>query len=293
MRLFCIGGAMKLTTVENCFCRPPITPATRLYCVLGDPVSHSLSPIIHNQAFAHHGIDAVYLAFSPASAQGAAQAIREFGILGASLTLPFKESIMAELDWIDKDAQKIGAVNTIINDGGRLLGYNTDANAAVDPLIPHGIRGKKVLIVGAGGAARAVAHGIHTHGGDLFISNRSRDRGKALARDFKAEFLSPDLLEEFKPDLIINTTSLGMESNPGLSCPLSCIQGAKVVLDVVYTPLETPLIKAARKQGITAIDGLSMFLAQGAAQFKLWTGKAPDLGKMRQTILKFKENKDD
>ena len=286
---------MSLNPVEKGtnFRKRPITPNTKLYCVLGNPVSHSLSPIIHNHAFIHKGMDAVYMAFSPATARGAVRAVRELGICGASVTLPFKEAIMDELDWIHEDAQKIGAVNTLVNEDGRLMGYNTDSKAAVDPLIPHGIRGQRVLIMGAGGAARAVAHGINSHGGKLFISNRSRERGKILAQEFKGEFIAPADLEKFNPDFIINTTSLGMDSNPGLSCPLTCIQGARVVLDVVYTPLETPLIKVAGKMGIPCIDGLSMFVAQGAAQFKLWTGLSVNLEKLRQSILDFKETKDD
>ena len=263
-----------------------ITADTQLFCVLGNPVSHSKSPLVHNRAFADNCINAVYLAFAPGNIGQAVAAIRQLHIQGASITIPFKQAIMDHLDWIDDQARTIGAVNTIVNQEGRLLGYNTDSQAAIQPLVPLGIAGKQVLVIGAGGAARAVAFGIHRHKGRLTIANRSEDRGRALATAYDARFVPLEALTNPEFDIIINTTAMGMDPDVDiLSCPGECLTPDTVVMDVVYSPLETCLISLARKKGCTAIDGLAMFVAQAAAQFTLWTGIVPDMEKMRQSVL--------
>ncbi|MCF8086862.1 MAG: shikimate dehydrogenase [Desulfotignum sp.] len=263
-----------------------VTADTRLFCVLGNPVSHSNSPLIHNIAFADHQIDAVYLAFAPSDIQKAVDAVRQFNIQGVSVTIPFKQSVIPFLDTIDDKASAIGAVNTIVNQNGMLSGYNTDSFAAIAPLKEANISGKTVLVIGAGGAARAVAFGIHAHNGNLLIANRSEDKGRALAARYGADFYSMEAIKYLRPDIIINTTSLGM--TPGenvLSCPEDCLTSKTLVMDVVYTPLETRLISVARQKGCHVVDGLTMFIAQAAAQFELWTGIFPDTKKMRHTIL--------
>jgi shikimate dehydrogenase len=265
---------------------PAITAHTRLFCVLGNPVSHSKSPIVHNQAFADHHLDAVYLAFAPTDICKALDAVRQFNIQGVSVTLPFKQAVMPHLDWIDDPARAMGAVNTIVNTNGHLSGYNTDSQAAIRPLTPFGIAGKTVLVIGAGGAARAVAYGIHEKQGHLIISNRSQDKGRALAQKLDARFIPMDEMENLRPDIIINTTSLGMDPAPDvLSCPAPCLTPGTLVMDVVYTPLETSLLSLARKKGCRVVDGLTMFTAQAAAQFELWTGIYPDTQKMREAVL--------
>jgi shikimate dehydrogenase len=263
-----------------------ITSATRLYCVLGNPVSHSRSPLVHNQAFTDHSIDAVYLAFAPTDIGQAMDAVRQFHIQGVSVTIPFKTDVIPFLDHIDKPAAAIGAVNTIVNQQGRLCGYNTDSRAAVDPLKASNIFGRTVLIIGAGGVARAVAFGIHEQKGRLMITNRSETKGRALAACYNADFYPMDQIRHLRPDIIINTTSLGMAPDTDmLSCPPDCLTPATLVMDVVYTPLETRLLSVARQKGCRVIDGLTMFVAQAAAQFELWTGIAPDREKMRHTVL--------
>lgn len=264
----------------------PITAQTRLYCVLGSPVIHSKSPLIHNQAFGDNDIDAVYLAFEPTGIEAAVAAIRHMPIHGVSVTIPFKEQVMEYLDWIDDEARAIGAVNTIVNQDGKLLGYNTDSRAAIHPLVPFGITEKTVLVIGAGGAARAVAYGIHQRRGRMIVSNRSEEKGRALAEEYDARFVPMADIETLTPDFIINTSAMGMEADDSrLSCPESCLSPGCVVMDVVYTPLETRLVALARSRGCTAIDGLTMFVEQGAAQFELWTGIRPDPEKMRQAVL--------
>ncbi|MFN2356597.1 MAG: shikimate dehydrogenase [Desulfotignum sp.] len=263
-----------------------ITADTQLFCVLGNPVSHSKSPLVHNRAFADNGINAVYLAFAPQDIGQAVEAIRQLHIQGASITIPYKQIVMHHLDWVDDQARAIGAVNTIVNQDGRLLGYNTDSQAAILPLTSFGIAEKNVLVIGAGGAARAAAFGIHGHKGRLTITNRSREKGRALAMDYDARFVPLDTINGLCFDIIINTTSMGMDPYADvLSCPAECLTPDTVVMDVVYSPLETRLIRLARKKGCTAIDGLAMFVAQAAAQFELWTNMYPDVEKMRQTVL--------
>ncbi len=263
-----------------------ITAATSLYCVLGNPVSHSKSPVIHNAAFKDKNIDAVYLAFASDDIKETVAAIRTLNILGASVTIPFKETIIDHLDWIDPMAEIIGAVNTVVNQKGRLMGYNTDCEAAVAPLREHGINGKKICIVGAGGAARAVAHGIAKEGGCITIVNRTSAKGIELADHVAGTFVPMDAAGEIKADVIINTTSLGMVPDTEvLSFPEQALYQGMVVMDVVYTPLETCLLKTAKSKNCITIDGLSMFVAQAAAQFTLWTGIKPATELMRHAVL--------
>lgn len=259
---------------------------TRLYCVFGNPARHSKGPLIHNAAFKDKQLNAVYLAFEVQNAAGAAQAVRTLPIQGASVTIPFKESIMEHLDWIDPVAKAIGAVNTIVNDAGVLKGYNTDCQAAVAPLIPFGIAGKTVCIVGAGGAARAVAHGIAAQNGDIIITNRTHTKGRALAESVDARFVSADDLANIGADVVINTTSIGMTPQADqISFPPELLTAHMVVMDVVYTPLKTRLLETAEQKGCTTIDGLAMFIAQAAAQFEFWTGIFPDTDLMRNIVI--------
>ena len=263
-----------------------ITSATSLYCVLGSPISHSKGPVIHNAAFAAHGIDAVYLAFEPPDAAAAVKAVKALGILGASVTIPFKEKIMPLLDRIHPDARAMKAVNTLVLEDGRLVGYNTDWQAAVAPLLDFGIAGKTVCIAGAGGAARAVAYGISQHGGKIIITNRTARRGEDLAARFNGSFVPLDQAAAIRADIIINTTSLGMAPETQvLSFPKEPLEKGMVVMDVVYTPVNTTLLKTARARGCHIVDGLAMFLTQAAAQFELWTGIRPDQNTMRKSLL--------
>ncbi len=264
---------------------------TELYCVLGNPVTHSKSPLLHNLAFQTHGINAVYLAFAPRDIGKAVSAIRTLSIRGASITLPFKESVIPFLDRVDDTAGNIGAVNTIVNKNGVLTGYNTDAEAVADSLVPLGIAGKNVLILGAGGAARAAAFAITSKGGKVFVSNRTVSRGKALARSVNGSFLELSRIMEmdWEPHVIINATSLGMKPNENvLPFPGEFLLPEMIVMDSVYTPVNTCLVQTARKKGCHVVDGLSMFVAQAAAQFFLWTGIVPDTELMRKAMIQEK-----
>lgn len=263
-----------------------IDSSTQLYCVLGSPVKHSKSPLIHNNAFSDNRINAVYLAFEPGDIQAAVASIRTLGIRGASVTLPFKETVMKYLDWIDQEAIEIGAVNTLVHQDGQLKGYNTDAQAAVTPLQAFDIKNKTVCIIGAGGAARAVAYGIWKNRGRLIVTNRTAQKGRDLADRFQGRFVPWEKRGDLTADIVINTTPIGMEAfRDETAVPSQCLTPGMVVMDAVYTPLNTRLISTARKKGCHVVDGLSMFVAQAAAQFKLWTGIEPDLTTLRRTVL--------
>ncbi len=263
---------------------------TQLYGIFGNPIGHSKSPLIHNACFQQHQINAVYLAFEIDEISKGITAMRTLNIKGASVTIPFKESIMAHLDWIENDALNIGAVNTVVNQKGKLLGFNTDCKAAVTPLKSFGIKDKKICIVGAGGAAHAVAYGLHKEKGHLVIINRNQKRGERLAQKYQADFIPMDKVKTKKKinaDIVINTTSIGMHPDvETLSFPSHHINSDMVVMDIVYAPLRTMLLIEAQKKGCTTIDGLSMFLYQGAAQFKLWTGISPDIKLMYNAVGK-------
>lgn len=254
---------------------------TDLYCIFGRPVTQSKSPETHNTWFKKFKINAAYLAFEPDDINKGIQAVRSLKIKGVSITIPFKESVMPLLDEIDEHAARIGAVNTIVNRDGILLGFNTDYQAAVEPLKPYGIKGKKIILVGAGGAARAVAYGISRHGGKLTIVNRSESRGRELSLKFNHPFMPwDDLLktDRIDADILINTTPVGMY--PGtdeISFPPRLIASNMIVMDIIYNPLDTRLIRTAAGRGCETIKGDLMFYHQAAHQFKLWTGTIPEL----------------
>jgi shikimate dehydrogenase len=265
-----------------------INSYTRLYAVFGNPIQHSQSPIIHNFAFGLHSLNAVYLAFKIDNIKEGIAAIKTLNIQGASITIPFKESIMDYLDRIDKEAQFIGAVNTLVNREGNLEGYNTDHAAAIEPLRPFGIKGKKVCIIGAGGAARAIAFGISGEKGKLVITNRNIPKGEKLAEKYNADFIPLNDragIKKIQADILINTTPVGMAPNINETpFPAEYLKPNTIVTDIVYTPAKTRLLAEAKTRGCKTIDGLSMFLYQGAAQFELWTGIKPDIKLMRNAL---------
>ncbi len=264
------------------------TTVTELYAVFGNPVAHSMGPLMHNTWFEECRVNAVYLAFSMEDIRQGADAMRALNIKGASVTIPFKEKILEYLDHVDAMAGEIGAVNTVVNRDGQLWGYNTDCAGAVDPLkAVCSLRGKRVYILGAGGAARAVAFGIAKEQADVFIVNRTKNRGQALADHVNGNFVPWDEFKGVDADVVINTTPLGMVPETRLSpVHTATLDGHMVVMDIVYNPLETRLLREARTAGCRTIDGLSMFVHQGAQQFRLFTGQEPPLALMKETLIK-------
>jgi shikimate dehydrogenase len=260
---------------------------TSLYGLIGNPVAHSLSPLMHNQAFAATGCNAVYLAFCVSDPGAALKSIKALNLRGLSVTLPHKLAVMEYLDDIDPTAAKIGAVNTIVNRNGRLMGYNTDCQGAIDALQTRTtIDGKSVAIIGAGGAARAIGFGLMAVAKRLTILNRTRKTGEQLAADLQADYSALDDCQVNRYDILINTTPVGMHPDTDAT-PMAkqALSKDMVVMDIVYNPLNTRFLKEATDSGCRTIGGLDMFVFQGAHQFELWTGKQAPVGVMREAVL--------
>ena len=265
---------------------------TKLYAVFGKPVRHSQSPAIHNCAFRHYNINAVYLAFEINNIKEGIAAIKTLNIQGASITLPFKKDIINYLDHIDEEALAVGAVNAVVNRAGKLEGYNTDLSAAIQSLKDFGsqfsIKGKKVCIIGAGGAAQTIAFGINKEKGQLTIINKNTQKGEKLAEKYNADFIplsNIDRIKQLQTDILINATPVGMSPNINETpFPADYLTPNTIVMDIIYTPLKTRLLTEAQARGCATINGLPMFLHQGAAQFRLWTGISPDVELMRKGL---------
>jgi shikimate dehydrogenase len=258
-----------------------------IYAVFGDPIGHSLSPLMHNSALSQAGLDGFYLAFRVKDIGAAVRGVRGLGIRGASITIPHKIGVMEHLDEIDPLAARIGAVNTIVNRQGVLWGYNSDCAGAVAALTEKtSINGKEVAVIGAGGGARAVGFGLKQQGGKITIINRSLDRGELLAHDLNCEFKPLADLRRLPYQIMINATSAGMHPDKN-STPLNTdlLEGGMVVMDMVYNPLKTRFLTQAEKIGCTTVDGLAMFVHQGAVQFELWTGRKAPVDVMRKVVL--------
>ena len=270
-------------------CPPSKIPTPpKLFGLFGHPAAHSLSPLMQNSAFAHSGYNGIYLPFDVTNIKQAITAMKTLGMKGASVTMPHKETALALLDEIDESAQKAGAVNTILNRRGKLLGANTDATGAVAALSEKVcIHKKSVAIIGAGGAAMAMASGIISKGGRVTIVNRSEKRGEDLARRLGADFLPMGKIETRPFDIIANATPVGMTpETSAMPIPERMLAKGMTIMDAVYNPLKTALIMAAEKAGCITVDGAAMFVYQGAAQFELWTGLPAPVDVMRQAVLK-------
>ncbi|MCX8064438.1 MAG: shikimate dehydrogenase [Candidatus Hydrogenedentes bacterium] len=274
---------------------------TQLCAVIGHPVRHSLSPLIHNSAFRTLGLNYVYLAFDVVDVENCLRGMRALdGFRGLSVTIPHKENVTKFLDEIDPVARRIGSVNTIINEKGRLIGTNTDGEGTIRAFERAGVKlqGKRVLFLGAGGAVRAVAFTIASEASPqkITILGRNPDRLRRLVSDLKTNFpylnieygyLSEDFSTLVKThEVIIQGTPVGMEghSTEALNFPYDNLDSTHAVLDMVYKPLETRLIKEARKRGSVAIVGTEMLIEQAGIQFELWTGCKPPLDKMRKAV---------
>lgn len=264
-----------------------INSDTILFAVLGDPVSHSLGPLMHNTAFSELGYNGVYLAFRVKDIGKAVVGIKALGIKGASITIPHKVSVMDFLDELDDTAKKIGAVNTIINRKGVLTGYNSDGIGVVKALIEKTtIKDKHVVILGAGGAARAIGFAIISEGGRVTVINRTPFKGEELARDLGADFQPLSKLNKTACHILINTTPVGMMPDiDAMPVRKQDLDKTMVVMDVVYNPLKTRLLRAAENIGCQTIDGVSMFVYQGAFQLELWTGMKAPVDVMKKAVL--------
>lgn len=262
-----------------------INGTTELYGIIGNPVSHSLSPAMHNAAFAELGLNKVYVPFTVEDVNAALPGLAALGVKGVSVTIPHKQTIIPLIDDLDPVAARIGAVNTLVMDDGRIAGSNTDwlgANRALSRLTE--LAGCRVLLLGAGGAARAVGFGLKEAGADLTLASRTPAAGRELSAALGCPWLPLSEAEDFKGTVLINATSVGMrpqEEKTPLTAGLSAFD---IVMDIVYSPLETRLLREAAQAGCRTINGLSMLLFQGAAQFELWTGEQAPIAVMRQEL---------
>ncbi len=251
-----------------------VDAATRVYGVVGDPVSHSLSPAMMNAAFRRENVNAVYLALHAKALKDLLSCVREIPIHGLSVTMPYKESILSHLDNTDAHTNKIGACNTVVRaQDAKLYGFNTDAAGVVRPLEQRITLDKaKILVLGAGGAARAAVFGLKERGAEVYILNRTAAPAQKLARQAHARTLKRPDLKKHTFDVIINATPVGMGNTR--DTPLNEGElNAKIVFDMVYDPAETRLLALARARGAQVIPGIEMFVHQGASQFEIWTGK--------------------
>ena len=249
------------------------------YGIIGYPLTYTQSPAMHNAVFRALGMVHRYHAYPVRSAQEAVALIRDKSLSGVSITIPHKETIMPLLDQLDEDAQRIGAVNTVVREGQRLIGHNTDWLGAVRALEEVVSLSKKtVLVMGAGGSARAVAYGIGRQDARLWVANRDEEKGKALAQAFGGLFLS--VHERTMPalDAVVNATPVF----PPLLRTL--LKPGMVMMDLAYGPHKTELLKEAEETGCKVVDGRRMLLFQGVEQFHLWTGKEPPLAAMENAL---------
>ncbi len=263
-----------------------ITGTTKLAAVIGSPVRHSLSPVIHNAAFAAGALDWVYTAFevAPGKAVEALAAMRVLGISGLSVTMPHKDDVAAAVDVLDPAAAALRTANTVVlQDDGRLAGYSTDGAGFVASLREAGVEpsGMTVAVLGAGGAARSVIDALARVGVDhIVVINRSATRAEAAAQLGVGRASVGDVADIAHVDLVVNATSVGMGSDEA-PFDLALLRSTQVVADLVYHPIETALLRAARRCGATAVDGLGMLVHQAVLQQQLWTGVSPNPAAMR------------
>lgn len=261
-----------------------------LYAIIGHPLGHTLSPLLHNWGFELHGLDSVYLAFptKPEKLGDFMAAMRTLPISGASVTIPHKRAVAQYLDQRTYRAKMVGAVNTLFWKEGELWGENTDVAGIVQPIASLERKVDRAMVLGAGGAARAAVAGLRELGvKEILVCNRTLFKAETLAHDLQVRVLDWEKRESFKGDLIINSTPLGMSGDWETMSPLPGGGPAQetAVFDLVYNPLRTKLLTEASKQGCTVISGLEMFAAQGMAQFELWTGRTLEPGLVRDLLL--------
>ncbi len=278
----------------------PVRGTTKVLGIIGYPVRHSLSPLMQNAAIQGCGLDYIYVPFevTPDNVGAAITGLKSLGVSGFNVTIPHKTAVMPYLDGLDDSAVASGAVNTVKNDGGRLIGYNTDGDGLVKSLaddldfIP---RSNSIVVVGAGGAARgAIAALCRAGAKQIVIANRSYDRAADLASAMSARFTGTevsvstgyaDLLVRLPHiDLVINTTSLGMNSESIPFLPLHTLPCTAMVYDMIYSPSATPLLSEAAGMGLKAANGLGMLASQGELAFTIWTGEIPPSGLMRSAL---------
>ena len=280
-------GQFRFREMRELYRIEQVDAVTKVFGVAGNPVSHSLSPLLFNTAFRRENVNGVYLALHAKKLDDLLACVRDIPLAGISVTMPYKQEILKHLDNSDQQTQQTGACNTVVRgQDGRLFGFNTDVYGIVATLeqrLPLG--NSRILVVGAGGAARAAIFGLRARGAHVFVVNRTPTTAAVLARKAGAEYLKRTDVAKLQFDVIINATPLGMGLNR--STPLEEKElNARYVFDLVYNPLETRLLRTARMKGLHVISGAEMFVQQAARQFEIWTGKPAPLESMRQVLMR-------
>jgi 3-dehydroquinate dehydratase / shikimate dehydrogenase len=277
-------GQVTARTLHDLYHIDQLDPATRIFGVAGNPIAHSLSPAMHNAAFHREKVNAVLLPLKTRALNDLLTLVRELPLSGVAVTMPLKQEVLPHLANMDPFTARIGACNTLRTGAdGKLYGFNTDVAGVVRPLERRlRLKGARVAVLGAGGAARAAVFGLVEQGADVFIVNRTHESAVALARKAKAKAMKHEQFAKNRFDVLINTTPCGMAGTKQ-ALPIEEDElNAGLVFDMVYNPVETALLKLARSRGIPIITGLEMFVEQGARQFEIWTGKpAPETEMMR------------
>jgi shikimate dehydrogenase len=267
-----------------------INAAWTVVGVIGDPVAHSLSPTIQNAAFAALGLDAVYVGFPVEAERGVdvVTACRTFGLRGLSVTMPHKEVVAATADEVSEDVRALGAANTLTNNGGRIRADSTDGDGCVDALRSTGFdpASKTCMVLGAGGSGRSVVLALGRAGARVVVATRNTERAERARKLGGSSARVGSLDEVSDMDLIVNTTPLGMGENVEIPLDPNRLGPGQLVHDLVYSPLETPLLRAARAGGATTVDGLSMLIHQAVRQIALWTGEVASVTVMRDAALR-------
>jgi len=281
-------GQVSLTALKHLYRAHELTHRTKIYGVIGDPVGHSLSPLLHNTGFVEVKVDAVYLPFLVKDLRDFLKAVPQFGIRGFSVTIPHKQAILRHLKECDPLAAEIGAVNTVVvRRDGSLYGCNTDYSGILRALEKNlALAGSRILIFGAGGVARAAAFALAKAGAHVAVCARREKAARELAKAVGGEVVPRRALQSETFDAILNATPIGMHPRDGIS-PLSPKElNCRIVMDLINRPEKTQLLKLAARKGITTISGVEMFIPQGVAQWELWTGlRAPETA-MRKAVLR-------
>jgi 3-dehydroquinate dehydratase/shikimate dehydrogenase len=286
-------GQIAARTLLETYRIDQVDVATKVYGVAGDPIKSSLSPLMMNTAFRRETVNAVYLALQTKNVDDLFKLAREIPVQGLSVTMPLKEGVIRFLERTDPLSAKIGAVNTISRlPDGKFYGFNTDVAGIVGPLQRRlSLRNAKVLVLGAGGAARAAVFGCRDKGAEVWILNRTPETAQKLARQAGAKTIKREALAKQPFDVIINATPAGMNGNKTSTILAPEELNARLVFDLVYNPVETPLLRMARQKGIAVISGVEMFVQQGARQFEIWTGKpAPEEEMLRVVLHSLKQS---
>lgn len=266
-----------------------INAKTTLCAVIGNPIEHSLSPQMHNAGYEALGLHFAYVAFRVEKLKEAVEGVRALGIRGVSVTIPHKQEVMQYVDSVDPLAEKIGAVNTILNESGKLKGLNTDYTGAIRALEEKTtLQGKTVAVLGAGGAAKAIVYGLSEKGATVRVFNRNTEHGEKLAEATGTRFYDLEKTEEIHScDIIIHATSVGMTPNTDQSLlSKEILKPSQIVMDIVYNPKETALLKNAKEAGCQIVYGYKMLLYQAVTQFELFTGVSAPVEIMEDALVK-------